>query len=110
MQQYNNLMIPGRNLPQSNIASTGALPGADRGIRILPGGNGMGMVSGVNRSMPMARPGLQGIASSSLVNAGSMVTPGLAPANMHSGVGSSQVRSMLRPREASHLMRVIYKY
>ncbi|KAG8387286.1 hypothetical protein BUALT_Bualt02G0005600 [Buddleja alternifolia] len=99
MQQYSQ-MIPGRGIPQPNISAAGALPGPDRGVRILPGGNGM--VSGVNRSLPMARPGFQGIAPSPMVNSGSM---GMSSANMHSGVGAGQGSSMLRPREALHMMR-----
>ncbi|KAL3850407.1 hypothetical protein ACJIZ3_012289 [Penstemon smallii] len=104
MQHYNH-MISGRNIPQSNISTPGALPGTDRGVRIIPGGNAVGMVSGFNRSTPMARPGLQGIASSSMVNSGSMGSPGMPPANMHAGAGSGQGNSMLRPREALHIMR-----
>lgn len=89
MQQYNQ-MITNRNVPQSNLSPSGALPGTDRGVRVHPGSNGMGLVCGVNRHMPMARPGFQGIASST---------------NMHSGVGSGQGSSMLRPREPLHMMR-----
>lgn len=89
MQQYNQ-MITNRNVPQSNLSPSGALPGTDRGVRVHPGSNGMGLVCGVNRNMPMARPGFQGIASST---------------NMHSGVGSGQGSSMLRPREPLHMMR-----
>lgn len=99
-------MMTNRNVPQPNISPSGALPGADRGVRLLPGGNGMGLACGVNRSMPMARPGFQGIASSSMVNSGSMVSPNIPSANMHSGVGAGQGSSMLRPREPMHMMRV----
>ncbi|KAI3450859.1 hypothetical protein Pfo_007524 [Paulownia fortunei] len=105
MQQYNQI-IPGRNIPQPNISAPGALPGTDRGVRIVPGGNGMGMMCGVNRNLPMARPGFQGIPSSSMVNSGSMVSPGVSSANMHAGVGAGQGSSMLRPREALHMMRM----
>ncbi|KAK6145110.1 hypothetical protein DH2020_021930 [Rehmannia glutinosa] len=104
MQQYNQ-MISSRNLSQPNISAPGVLPGTDRGLRIHPGGNGMGLVPGINRSMPMARPGFQGIAPSPIVNSGSMVSPGISSANMHSGVGSGQGSSMLRPREALHMIR-----
>ncbi|KAL2239209.1 UNVERIFIED_CONTAM: Chromatin modification-related protein EAF1 B [Sesamum indicum] len=104
IQPYNQ-MIPGRNIPQPNISRPGALPGTDRGVRILPGGNGMGMMPSVNRGMPMPRPGLQGIPSSSMVNSGSMVSPGMSSANMHAGVSAGQGSSMLRPREALHMMR-----
>ncbi|KAL3616333.1 hypothetical protein CASFOL_039723 [Castilleja foliolosa] len=104
MQQYNQ-MISNRSVPQTNTSAPGVLPGTDRGARILPVGNGMGLVSGVNRSMPMARPGFQGIASSPIANSGSMVSPGMPPANMHSGVGPGQGSSVLRPREPLHMMR-----
>lgn len=99
-------MIPGRNIPQPNISAPGAVPATDRGVRMLPSGNGMGIMCGVNRSMPMARPGFQGIPSSSMVNSGSMVAPGMSSANMHAGVGAGQGSSMVRPHEALHMMRV----
>ncbi|KAL3649297.1 hypothetical protein CASFOL_005700 [Castilleja foliolosa] len=104
MQQYNQ-MISNRSVPQPNASASGALPGTDCGARVLPGLNGMGLASGVNRSMPMARPGFQGIASSPIVNSGSMVSPGMPSANMHSGVGPSQGSSVLRPREPLQMMR-----
>ncbi|KAL3620366.1 hypothetical protein CASFOL_035278 [Castilleja foliolosa] len=104
MQQYNQ-MISNRSVPQPNASASGALPGTDCGARMLPGGNGMGLASGVNRSMPMARLGFQIIASSPIVNSGSMVSPGMPSANMHSGVGPSQGRSVLRPREPLQMMR-----
>ncbi|CAI9107429.1 OLC1v1006779C1 [Oldenlandia corymbosa var. corymbosa] len=107
MQQYGQL-LPGRNLPQSNSPSSGGLPGNDRGVRMLPGGNGMGIASGINRNSPVARPGFQGIASSSMLNSGSMISPGMvaiqSPVNMHPGVGSGQGNT-IRPRDALHLMR-----
>lgn len=92
MQQYNQL-TSGRNTPQANVSPQS--PGA----RVLPGSNAKGIV---NRSMPMARSGFQGVASSSIVNSGSMVTPSMPLASMQSGQGSST----LRPREALHMMRV----
>ncbi|KAL6500011.1 hypothetical protein OROGR_027921 [Orobanche gracilis] len=104
MQQYNQ-MISNRTVSQPNVSTPGALPGTDRGVRMLPGGSGMGLVSGVDRSMPVAaRPGFQGISSSD-VNSGSMVSPGMSPTNVQSGVGSSQGSSTLRPRESLHMMR-----
>ncbi|KAL1565730.1 chromatin modification-related protein EAF1 B-like isoform X2 [Salvia divinorum] len=88
VQQYNHMI--------TNLSPSGVLPAADRGSRLLPAANGMGLGCGVTRSMPMTRPGFQGIASSSpMVNSGSM----------HSGVGSGQGNSMLRPREPMHTMR-----
>ncbi|KAG6401288.1 hypothetical protein SASPL_138140 [Salvia splendens] len=102
MQQYNHMMT-NRNVPQPNLSPSGVVPGADRGAHLLPGGNGMGL--GTNRSMAMARPGFQAIASSSMVNSGCMVSPGISSANVHSGVGTGQGNSMLRPREPMHMMR-----
>ncbi|KAG8371734.1 hypothetical protein BUALT_Bualt13G0118900 [Buddleja alternifolia] len=104
MQQYNH-MISNRNIPQPNISAPGALAGTDRGVRVLPGGNGMGLVCGGNRSIPIPRPGFQGLASPSMVNSGSMVSPSMASAGIHSGGGSVQGSSMLRPRETLHIMR-----
>lgn len=99
-------MMTNRNTPQSNLSPSGALPGNDRGGRMLPSGNGMGLVGNVNRSMPMSRPGFQGVASSSMVNSANMVSPAISSPNMHSGVGSGQGSSVLRPREPMHMMRV----
>ncbi|KAK9282032.1 hypothetical protein L1049_004944 [Liquidambar formosana] len=108
LQQYNP-MLSGRNIQQSSLSVPGALPGTDRGVRMLHGGNGMGMMCGMNRSMPMSRPGFQGIAPSSMLNSGSMLSSSMvgmpSPVNMHSGAASGQGNSMLRPREALHMMR-----
>ncbi|KAK4408678.1 Chromatin modification-related protein EAF1 B, partial [Sesamum angolense] len=76
--QQYNQMISGRSMTQPNI-SNGAPPGADR------------------------VPGYQGIAPSS-----SVVSHGISSANMHSGMGSGQGSSVLRPREAMHMIRVKY--
>lgn len=105
MHLYNQ-MITGRNVPQSSISAPGAVPGTDRGARMLSSGNGMGMVLGVNRMTSIARPGVQGIPSSPMVNSGSMVSPGLLSGNMHTGVGAGQGSSMVRPREALNMQRV----
>ncbi|XP_057965746.1 chromatin modification-related protein EAF1 A-like isoform X2 [Malania oleifera] len=104
MQQYNH-MLSGRNIQQASLS----VPGTDRGVRMLPGGNSMGMMCGPNRSMPMPRPGLPGIASSSMLNSGSMLSSSMmgmpSPVNIHSGASSAQGNSLLRPREALHMMR-----
>ncbi|KAI4354359.1 hypothetical protein L6164_003229 [Bauhinia variegata] len=106
MQQYNQ-MLSGRNMQQSPVP--GSLSGSDHGVRMLPGGNGMGMMSGVNRNMAMSRPGFQGMASSSMLGSGSMLSSSMvgmpSPVNMHSGIGSGQGNSMLRPRDALNIMR-----
>ncbi|KAF5930589.1 hypothetical protein HYC85_031462 [Camellia sinensis] len=108
MQQYNQ-MLSGRNVQQPGLSVSGALPGTDRGVRMLPGGNSMGVMCGTNRNMPMARPSFQGIGPSSILNSGGMLSSSMAvmpsPVNMHSGVGSGQGNSMLRPRDALNMMR-----
>lgn len=103
-------MLSGRNIQQSSLSVPGGLSGADRGVRMLPGGNGMGMMCGMNRSMPISRPGFPGMTSSSMLNSGSMLSSSMtgipSPANMHSGAASGLGNSMIRPREALHMMRV----
>ena len=108
MQQYNH-MLSGRNIQQSAPSVSGAHPGTDRGVRIFPGGNGVGIVSGENRTMPMAKSRFQGIAPPSM-NSGSMISSSMAvmpsPVNVPSGVGSGQGNSMLRPWDALNMMQV----
>lgn len=112
MQQYGQ-MLPGRNTQQSNLSAPGTLSGAERGARVLPGGSGVGMMCGVNRSMPMQRPGFQGMPSSPMLNSGSMLSSSMvgmpSAVNMHPGAGSGQGNPMLRPRETMHMMRVSYQ-
>lgn len=109
VQQYNQ-MLSSRNISQSNLSSPGAVPGNDRGVRMLPGGNGIGITGGINRSLPIARPGFQGIASSSMLNSGSMISSGMvaipSPVSMHSGSGSGQGNSVRPPRDTLPMMRV----
>ncbi|KAK7338970.1 hypothetical protein VNO77_19605 [Canavalia gladiata] len=107
IQQYNQ-MISSRNMQQSSMSVPGSLSGSDRGgVRMLPGGNGMGMMGG--RSITMSRPGFQGMASSSMLSSGGMLSSSMvgmpSPVNMHTGAGAGQGNSMLRPREAVHMMR-----
>jgi hypothetical protein len=105
MQPYQ--MLPSRNLQQSNMSVSGAVSGADRGVRMLSSGNGMGMMPGMNRSMPLPRSGFQGTASSSMLNSGSMLSNNVvgmsSPVNMHTGSGQG---NLMRPREALHMLRV----
>ncbi|MBA0846234.1 hypothetical protein Goarm_022697 [Gossypium armourianum] len=108
MQQYNQ-MLSGRNVQQSNLSLPGAVSGSDRMVRVLSGNN-LGMMCGINRSMPISRPGFQGMTSSAMLNSGSMLSSNLVggmqnPVNMHSGPGSGQGNSMLRPRDTKHMMR-----
>ncbi|GAU18248.1 hypothetical protein TSUD_175900 [Trifolium subterraneum] len=108
LQQYNQL-ISGRNMPQSSMSVPGSHSGSDRGVRMLSGANGLGMMGGINRSIAMARPGFQGMASSSMLSSGGMLSSSMvgmpSPANMHSGVSAGQGNSMLRPRDNVHMMR-----
>lgn len=101
MQQYNQMSA--RNMQQSSLPP-GSHSGTDRGVRVLPGGNGMGGINGMNRNMAMARPGFQGLPSPSTVNSG-VAMP--TPANMHAGAGPGQGNAM-RPREALRMMRVSF--
>jgi hypothetical protein len=109
LQQYNQL-ISGRNVQQSSMSVPGSHSGSDRGVRMLSGANGLGMMGGINRSIAMARPGFQGMASSSMLSSGGMLSSSMvgmpSPANMHSGVSAGQGNSMLRPRDNVHMMRV----
>ncbi|KAI3787897.1 hypothetical protein L2E82_00395 [Cichorium intybus] len=52
MQHYNQ-MLSARNMQPSSLSPG---PHSDRGVRMLPGGNSMGVMSGMNRGMMMARP------------------------------------------------------
>ncbi|KAI8027358.1 Chromatin modification-related protein EAF1 A [Camellia lanceoleosa] len=108
-QSLQQQMPPQQQSQQSGLSVSGVPPGTDHGVRMLPGGNGVGIMCGMNRSMPMARPGFQGIAPPSMVNSGSMLSSSVAmmpsPVNMHSGVGSGQGNSMLRPRDTLNVMR-----
>ncbi|RZC00320.1 Chromatin modification-related protein EAF1 A isoform B [Glycine soja] len=106
IQQYNQ-MISSRNMSQSTMSVPGSLSGSDLGgVRMLPSGNGMGMLGGINRSI---RPGFQGVPSSSMLSSGGMPSSSMvgipSPVNMHAGVGAGQGNSMLRPRETVHMMR-----
>ncbi|XP_051131029.1 chromatin modification-related protein EAF1 B-like isoform X2 [Andrographis paniculata] len=102
IHQYNQMMSS-RSMPQ--ISPSGTPQGMDRGVRLLPGGSGMGLVCGVNRSMPMMRHGLQGIGSSSITNSGNMVSSGMTSASANSGMVSVHGSSMLRPREALNMIQ-----
>ncbi|XP_027907762.1 chromatin modification-related protein EAF1 B-like isoform X3 [Vigna unguiculata] len=104
--QYNQ-MLSGRSIQQT-IPVTGTLSGSDHG-RMLPGGNGIGIMGGINKAMAMSRPGFQGLASPSMLNSGSMISSSMvgmpSPVNMHSGVGPGPGNSILRPHETLHMMR-----
>ncbi|XP_052171275.1 chromatin modification-related protein EAF1 B-like isoform X2 [Diospyros lotus] len=108
VQQYNQ-MLSGRNIQAPCLPLSGASPGSERGVRMRPSGNGMGIMSGMNRSMPMARPGCQGIAPSPMLNSGSVLSSSmgtvLSPVSTHSVAGGGQGNSVLRPRDSLNMMR-----
>ncbi|XP_040953819.1 chromatin modification-related protein EAF1 B isoform X6 [Gossypium hirsutum] len=107
--QQHSPVLSGRNVQQSKLTLPGAISGSDRGVLMLAGGNGVGMMCGINRNMPMSRPGFQGMVSSTMLNSGSMLSSNLvgmpSPGNMHSGPGSGQGNSTLRPRDTIHMMQ-----
>ncbi|GAB4830218.1 hypothetical protein Ancab_019860 [Ancistrocladus abbreviatus] len=108
IQQYHH-MLSNRNIQQPNLSIPGAFSGTERNVRMLSGGNGISMMSGMNRNMSMPRPGFQGVASSAMLNPGTMVTPSMggmpSTINMTSGAGPGQGNSLLRPRDALHMVR-----
>ncbi|XP_020250353.1 chromatin modification-related protein EAF1 B-like isoform X2 [Asparagus officinalis] len=100
-------MLSGRNMQQSTLSAPGALPmGVDRGANMLPSGNGMGMMGA--RTMPLSRPGFQGIISPGMpmVSAGSVLAGSGAgvsnPVNIHPGAVSGPGNSMLRTRPSQN--------
>ncbi|GMH25852.1 hypothetical protein Nepgr_027695 [Nepenthes gracilis] len=122
IQQCNN-MLTNRNIQPSNSSVTRDISGADQNLHMLegdkedlnlhklPSGNGMSMMNEINRRMPIPRPGIfQGIASSAMLNSGirdtsnEMGMPGTI--NMYCGSGPSQGISMLRSRDALHLVQL----
>lgn len=107
IQQYNQ-MPSGKSAQQSHLSVPLTHPGNERGVRMLSGANGLGMMCTMNRCMPVSRPGFQGMASSPVLNSGSSSSMvGMpVPANIHTGAGSGQGNSLLKPREALHVMRV----
>lgn len=107
IQQYNQ-MPSGKNAQQSHLSVPLSHPGGERGVRMVPGANGLGMMCTMNRCMPGSRPGFQGMASSPVSNSGSSssIVGMSVPANMHTVAGSGQGNSMLKPRDTLHVMRV----
>lgn len=92
------------------MPSPGVYPGSDRGVRMLTGGNGVGIAPSLNRSIAKGRPGLQGIAPSSVLNSGSILTAGAVAMpnsiNGHSGPGSIQGSTIMKTHDALHMMPV----
>ncbi|KAL5230800.1 hypothetical protein ABZP36_029576 [Zizania latifolia] len=111
--QYNQ-MLRGRNLQQPGGSVPGAFPpGVDRGVRLMPSANGMGMVTGLNRGTLAARAGFPRHSSPGLLN---MVSPGNVLANsghgasnavnVHPGAMSAPGNSILRPHDPMQVLCV----
>ncbi|KAL5219751.1 hypothetical protein ABZP36_024464 [Zizania latifolia] len=112
--QYNQ-MLNSRSLQQPGVSVSGALPaGVDRGVRMMPGAHGMGMMTatGLNRGTPVARPGFTRLGSSGMLN---MVSPGnmlpnngqgmQSTVNVHPGNIPGHGNTMLRPRDPMQMLR-----
>ncbi|KAL7587536.1 hypothetical protein Lser_V15G38958 [Lactuca serriola] len=91
LQQYNQ-MLSARNANQSSLPP-GSHSVTDRGVRMLPAGSGMGVMCGMTRGIKMARPPSIMNSSTSLLASGTP-TP-----------TSAQGNSLLRSREAMHMIR-----
>lgn len=103
MQHYNQMTSP-MNFQQPYLSVSGSLSLTDCDVRMKPGRNSVVVNSGMDGSMPMSRPEIHGMTSSSVLSSSSMVgMPG--PVNMHPRPDSAQVNSTLQPREALHSVR-----
>ncbi|KAL6881980.1 hypothetical protein ACP4OV_011452 [Aristida adscensionis] len=110
--QYNH-MLNGRNHQQPGVSVPGALTsGVDRGVRVMPGSHGMGMMTGLNRGPPVSRPGFPRLGSPGMLN---MVSSGnMSPnngqvmqnaVNVHPGAIAGPGGTMLRPRDPMQMLR-----
>lgn len=106
--QYNH-MLNGRSLQQPGVSVPGVLPpGVDRGVRMVSGANGMGIMTGLNRGPPIVRPGFPRLVPPGMLN---MVSSGNIlsnngqgmqnTVNAHPGPGNR----MLRPRDPVQMLR-----
>jgi hypothetical protein len=98
-------MLNGRNFQQPGVS----VPG----VRMISGSNGMGMMTGLARCAPVARPGFPRLGSPGMLN---MVSPGNMlssnghsmqnSVNVHPGVVTGSGNTMLRPRDKMQMLRV----
>ncbi len=110
--QYNQ-MLNSRSLQQPGVPVPGAPAGVDRGVRMMPGAHGMGVMTGLNRGTPVTRPPFPRLGSSGMLN---MVSPGnMLPnngqgmqntVNVHPGTIPGHGNTMLRPRDPMQMLRV----
>ena len=101
VQQYSPLISGRSSLQQPAMSGPGALTmGIDRGVRMLSGGNSLGMFSGGSNGLPASpRPGFQGIGSPAVLNtvsSGPMLS--VSGVNSHSNPVQGQANSLLRQR------------
>uniref|UniRef100_A0A0D3GWX0 Myb-like domain-containing protein n=1 Tax=Oryza barthii TaxID=65489 RepID=A0A0D3GWX0_9ORYZ len=109
--QYNQ-MLNSRSLQQPGVPVPGAPAGVDRGVRMMPGAHGMGVMTGLNRGTPVTRPPFPRLGSSGMLN---MVSPGnMLPnngqgmqntVNVHPGTIPGHGNTMLRPRDPMQMLR-----
>ncbi|EEC82989.1 hypothetical protein OsI_28025 [Oryza sativa Indica Group] len=109
--QYNQ-MLNSRSLQQPGVPVPGAPAGVDRGVRMMPGAHGMGVMTGLNRGTPVTRPPFPRLGSSGMLN---MVSPGnMLPnngqgmqntVNVHPGTIPGHGNIMLRPRDPMQMLR-----
>ncbi|XP_031480917.1 chromatin modification-related protein EAF1 B-like isoform X2 [Nymphaea colorata] len=113
IQQFNQ-MISNRNIQQSGLPVNQGLQAGGERVRMMPGGNGVGIMPGVSRGMPMPRPGYQGMGSPGMLGMVSSGTSGMLasgnvgvpnPVNMYPGVVSPHGNSVSRSRESLQMMR-----
>lgn len=110
--QYTHV-VNGRNLQQPGVSVPGVLPaGVDRGVRMMPGANGMGMMTGLTRCAPVSRPGFPRIGSPgmrNMVSSGNMLSSngqGMQNSvNLHPGAVPGPGNAMLRPRDPMQMLR-----
>ncbi|CAN6331761.1 unnamed protein product [Urochloa humidicola] len=110
-----NQMVNGRNLQQPGASVSGAFPGGvDRGARMMPAAHGMGLVAGLNRGMPAARPGFPRINSPAMPNAvssGNMLPnsgQGVPNAvSVHPGAISGPGNSILKSHDPMQTFRAV---
>ncbi|GMH02498.1 hypothetical protein Nepgr_004337 [Nepenthes gracilis] len=106
IQQYSH-MLSNRSI--QHLSVPGSFSGTDQNIHMLSDGNAMSMMPGMNRSMPMPRPGFRGISSSAMLNSETMVSSSMIgmsrTINIKTGAGPVQGNSMLRHHDALHLVR-----
>ncbi|XP_062213704.1 chromatin modification-related protein EAF1 B-like isoform X2 [Phragmites australis] len=111
--QYNQ-MLNGRSLQQPGVSIPGVLPsGVDRGVRMMHGAHGMGMMTGPNRGTPVTRPVFPRLGSPGMLN---VISSGnMSPnngqgmqntVNVHPGAIPGPGNTMLRSRDPMQMLQI----